>query len=167
MDLLDRAQRLDANAGAVPRDYIARAGRPGSGGRIPPIPMRPAHETAAPAVVTGSEWLVDAAGCRPEALRSIPVFEALFARIVADLALQPVQPPVWHQFPGAGGLTGLLLLSESHLACHTFPERGFAALNLYCCRDRPEWNWTRELGTTLGAEHVTVRRLHRGVEPQR
>jgi len=32
------------------------------------------------------------------------------------------------------GVTGLLLLTESHLACDTFPERGFASFNLYCCR---------------------------------
>jgi len=31
-------------------------------------------------------------------------------------------------------VTGLLLLTESHLACDTFPERGFASFNLYCCR---------------------------------
>jgi S-adenosylmethionine decarboxylase len=156
---------VDARAGDVPRDYIARHGRSGPGGRIPPNPMRPAHEIAAPAVVMGAEWLVDAAGCRPEALRSIPVFEALFARIVGDLELQPVQPPVWHQFAGAGGLTGLLLLSESHLACHTFPERGFAAINLYCCRERPVWDWARELDVALGAARVSVRRLARGLEP--
>ena len=127
--------------------------------------MHPAPEAPASTVATGSEWLVDASGCRAEALRSIEVFESLFARIVADLSLRPVQPAVWHQFPGPGGLTGLLLLSESHLACHTFPERGFAALNLYCCRERPEWAWSRELATALGATEVTVRRVRRGEPP--
>jgi S-adenosylmethionine decarboxylase len=124
--------------------------------------MHPAPEASASAVATGSEWLVDASGCRPDALRSVAAFEALFARIVADLGLTPVGPAVWHQFPGEGGLTGLLLLSESHLACHTFPERGFAALNLYCCRERPEWPWSRELADAIGAADVVVRRLPRG-----
>jgi S-adenosylmethionine decarboxylase len=124
--------------------------------------MLHAHEAPPSAVVTGAEWLVDASGCRRDALRSVAVFEALFARIVAELGLRPVQPVVWHQFPGTGGLTGLLLLSESHLACHTFPEHGFAALNLYCCRDRPEWDWTGALVDALGASHVSVRRLARG-----
>ena len=44
-----------------------------------------------------------------------------------------------------GGITGLLLLTESHLACHTFPERGFAAFNLYCCRPREDWPWPERL----------------------
>jgi len=127
--------------------------------------MHPAPEAPPSVLATGSEWIVDALGCRAEALRSIAVLEALFGRIVADLALRPVQPAVWHQFPGEGGLTGLLLLSESHLACHTFPERGFAALNLYCCRERPEWDWSRGLASALGAREVTVRRVRRGEWP--
>jgi S-adenosylmethionine decarboxylase len=119
-------------------------------------------ETTSP-VATGTEWLVDASGCRPGPLQSVEVFTGLFDRVVRDLGLHPIQPPVWHSFPG-GGLTGLLLLSESHLACHTFPERGFAALNLYCCRERPEWPWQGELARALGARHVAVRRLSRGSE---
>jgi S-adenosylmethionine decarboxylase len=127
--------------------------------------MYPAAETSRLNAATGSEWLIDASGCRPDALRSIPVFAALFERVVADLDLRPVRPAVWHQFPGESGLTGLLLLSESHLACHTFPERGFAAINLYCCRERPDWPWARELAGRLGARDVTVRRMVRGTPP--
>ena len=33
-----------------------------------------------------------------------------------------------------------VLLSESHLSGHTFPETGFAAINLYCCRPREAWH---------------------------
>ena len=75
----------------------------------------------------GTEWMVDAHGCNADALRSLPTLEGLFARIIEELGLRPVAPPVWHQFPGEGGITGMVLLSESHLACHTFPESGFAA----------------------------------------
>lgn len=121
-------------------------------------------EVAPAAVVTGAEWLVDATGCRPEPLRSVDAFSSLFDRIVGDLGLHPLQPALWHRFPGEGGITGLLLLSESHVTCHTFPERGFAAVNLYCCRERPEWPWEAELVRLLGARHVTVRRVTRGRE---
>src|SRR5687767_5063596 len=106
--------------------------------------------------MTGTEWLVDAHGCDPAALRSSPGLAALFDRIVADLGLRPVSPPQWHAFPGEGGITGLLLLSESHLTCHTFPERGFASFNLYCCRPRPEWPWEERLREMIGAARVEV-----------
>ena len=80
-----------------------------------------------PDVALGTEWIVDAHGCDPSALRSCAALGRLFARIVEELGLHPAGEPVWHVFPGQGGITGVLLLSESHLACHTFPERGFAA----------------------------------------
>jgi S-adenosylmethionine decarboxylase len=122
----------------------------------------PERRTAAVLTGTGTEWLVDAFDCRTDPLRSVPVFEALFAQLVGDLGLNPLSPAVWHAFPGTGGLTGLLLLSESHLACHTFPERRFAALNLYCCRPRRDWPWEERLHQALGARHVAVRKLPRG-----
>jgi S-adenosylmethionine decarboxylase len=112
-------------------------------------------------VVTGTEWVIDAHGCDPSALRSPEVLQALFDRIVREVGLQIAAPAVWKVFPGEGGVTGLLLLSESHLTCHTFPERGFAALNLYCCRPRESWPWADRLRETLGATGVEVRALAR------
>ena len=110
----------------------------------------------------GTEWLVDAQGCRPEALRSKAALAALFDRIVHELGLRPAAEAAWHVFPGAGGITGLMLLQESHLACHTFPERGFAAFNLYCCGPRAEWPWRERLAEALDAREVSVRILKRG-----
>jgi S-adenosylmethionine decarboxylase len=61
-------------------------------------------------------------------------------------------------------LTGFVILSESHLACHTYPEHGIITLNLYCCRPRPEWPWRERLGEILGASEVVVRDFARSVE---
>ena len=116
-------------------------------------------------VPSGSAWLVDAYGCDPERLRSTTGLEDLFRGIVADLGLYPLGPTRWHAFPAPGGVTGFLLLSESHLSVHTFPERGFAAIDLYCCRPRPVWDFERELAARLGASRVTVRRVARGEGP--
>ena len=110
----------------------------------------------------GTEWIVDASGCDPGALRSIERLEELFRQVIRDLELTPVTPCAWHQFPGAGGITGVVVLSESHLTCHTFPERGYAALNLYCCRPRAAWPWEARLRETLGAGDVSVHTLRRG-----
>ncbi len=116
-------------------------------------------------VSTGTEWVVDAYGCDPSRLRSKDALAAVFARIVEEARLQPAGDPVWRVFPGEGGVTGLLLLTESHLACHTFPERAFAAFDLYCCRPREEWPWADRLREALGAKDVRVRRLDRGRAP--
>ena len=112
--------------------------------------------------VVGTEWLIEAGGCRPESLRSESVLKTLFQDVIDDLGLKTVGAPVWHTFPGEGGVTGLIALSESHLACHTYPEHKIATINLYCCRTRPEWTWETELKLRLGAEIVEVNKVLRG-----
>ena len=109
----------------------------------------------------GEEWIIEAHGCDPAALASLSRLQELFGRIIAGLDLHPVGRDAWHQFPHPGGITGLSLLSESHLACHTFPEYGSLCLNLFCCRPRPEWDFAGELARGLGAASVRVRRVER------
>jgi S-adenosylmethionine decarboxylase len=116
--------------------------------------------TDAPA--TGTEWIVEARGCAPEALRSTAAVRALFDAIVAELSLHPVAPPLVHPFPPPGGVTAVLVLAESHLTVHTFPETRYAALNLYLCRPRPACDFAAALRAHLGAERVEARAIVRG-----
>ncbi|MDQ8161844.1 MAG: S-adenosylmethionine decarboxylase [Gemmatimonadota bacterium] len=110
---------------------------------------------------TGNEWVVEAYGCDPVRLADLTALRALFAVIVADLALHPVADAVWHQFPAPGGITGLLMLAESHLTVHTFPEHASACLNLFCCTPREAWPWATQLAVLLGARDVRVRQIAR------
>lgn len=114
-------------------------------------------------MTNGCEWVVDASGCEASALTSQARLEALFADMVEALDLHPVAPAMWHQFPGPGGITGLALLAESHLAVHTYPEFGTLTLNLFCCRPRPDYPFEHELRERMGAARVSVRRLERAV----
>lgn len=109
----------------------------------------------------GVEWLVDAVGCDPVRLADRRAIEDVFAELIDALQLHPVQPAAWHQFPGHGGITGVCLLAESHLCCHTFPERGSICLNLFCCKPRPEASWELLLRRHLGADTVQVVRAGR------
>ena len=132
---------------------------------------------------SGLEWVIEAYGCDSAALAEMSRLRALFADLVSAMALRPVGEPVWHQFPpltrdtipilsrdsngavvGAvvrGGITGLLLLAESHLACHTFPEHQSICLNVFCCQPRPDWDFAGYFKREFGATVVNVRRIER------
>ena len=110
----------------------------------------------------GSEWVVEAEGCAAGLLSDLGAVRRVCERIIDDLGLRVVGEPAWHKFAEPGGVTGLFLLTESHLACHTFPESGLATFNLYCCRPRPAWPWRDQLIDLLGARRVTVRQINRG-----
>jgi S-adenosylmethionine decarboxylase len=113
-------------------------------------------------MIVGTEWLIEAFDCEAERLRDVETLKAVFAKIIIDLGLKTVGSANWHKFGGEGGVTGLTMLTESHLTCHTYPEYKTATFNLYCCRSRPEWDWKKNLTETLEAKIVTVRKIERG-----
>lgn len=128
------------------------------------LTLEPQAISAPPLV--GVEWVVEAFGCEPDSLRDLANIRHLCERMLRELDLHAIGSGHWHRFPHPGGITGLYLLTESHLACHTYPEHALATFNLYCCRPRGRWNWEDRLGEALGAERVLVRSLERGeVQP--
>jgi S-adenosylmethionine decarboxylase proenzyme len=95
--------------------------------------------------VNGLHLTADLHGCAATALliEQAPLAR-LCTRLVAEAGLTVVGEQ-WHVFPpgrdGPGGVTGVLLLAESHLAVHTWPERAGVTLDVYVCnfgRDNSE-----------------------------
>ena len=70
-------------------------------------------------------WLTDAGRLGPECVGA-----------VRSAGLQPVGE-LFHTFDatpaGPGGVTATVLLAESHLCVHTWPERGSVTLDVYVC----------------------------------
>jgi len=109
----------------------------------------------------GCEWVIEAHGCDAAALADLEKLQSLFSILTKALNLHPVAAATWHKFPGTGGITGLCLLAESHLACHTFPEYHSLCLNVFCCRPRAEWDFRAYLKGEFAARAVNVRRIDR------
>lgn len=115
-------------------------------------------------MIVGTEWLIEAKNCNEDLLRDEQTLKSVFAAIIKDLGLKTIGKDIWHKFPGEGGVTGLVALTESHLACHTYPEYKIATFNLYCCKTRPEWNWDENLREMLGSKEVSITKIERGNE---
>ena len=126
------------------------------------VAYQPTRSVGAP-VSTGFEWIVDATGCDPLKLARQTVLQALCDAVISDIQLKVIGSPQWHQFPSPGGVTGLYLLSESHLSCHSFPEYQLLTVNLYCCREHACWDWRPQLECRLGATEVVLRKINRGI----
>ena len=65
-------------------------------------------------------------------MREAAVLRTLCVDAVHESGLQPVGE-LFHRFPPPGGVTGVVLLAESHLAVHTWPELGAVTLDVYVC----------------------------------
>ena len=81
----------------------------------------------------GLHLTADLRDCAPDqpALADALALRALCRGAVAAVGLTPVGE-VFHAFPG-GGATGVVLLAESHVAVHTWPELRAVTLDVYVC----------------------------------
>ena len=104
--------------------------------------------------------LADLWGVAPDVLRDPDRIESLM-REAAVAARARVVAAHFHRFGGEGGVTGVLLLAESHLSIHTWPEVGLAAVDAFMCGEARAEVAVEWLRTALGGElrsHTVVRR---------
>ena len=72
----------------------------------------------------------------------------------------------FHSFGTGSGVTGVVLLRESHISVHTWPETGYAALDLFVCGDMDVEPAIALLIDTLRPAAHDVRRVARGQSNQ-
>ena len=82
----------------------------------------------------GVHLTADLRGCpaTQPAMADPAALRALCLQSVAAAGLLAVGD-LFHRFPAPGGVTGVVLLAESHLAVHTWPELGAVTLDVYVC----------------------------------
>ena len=68
-----------------------------------------------------------------------------------------------HRFEPNGGISGVAVLAESHISIHTWPERGYAAIDAFMCGNaRPE-RAIKVLQDAFGPGHIQINELKRGM----
>jgi len=100
-----------------------------------PVGAADAPAAAAAPVVhapSGTHVLADLSGIAAEKLSDCAQLESLL-RAAAEAANAHVLFSHFHGFGEGLGVTGVVLLAESHITIHTWPECGFAAADIFMC----------------------------------
>lgn len=81
----------------------------------------------------GHHWLMDLSGCagNRQLLENAQALEAVLPAAARQAGMQVVGQ-VFHQFAPTG-VTGAVILAESHVTIHTWPQEGFVAIDVYVC----------------------------------
>jgi S-adenosylmethionine decarboxylase len=72
-----------------------------------------------------------------------------------------------HHFTPNGGISGVAVLAESHISVHTWPERDFAAFDVFMCGDAKPERTIPVLRETFAPTQLTVGEHLRGVVHER
>jgi S-adenosylmethionine decarboxylase proenzyme len=110
----------------------------------------------------GRQIVVEYYGCNPELLNDV----AFIKRSMRDAALASgatIVQEAFHLF-NPHGVSGVVVIAESHLAIHTWPEYGYAAVDLFTCGDDVSPDAAFEhLKSSLRAQTFTAFEMKRGI----
>jgi S-adenosylmethionine decarboxylase len=115
-------------------------------------------------VGNGRHLILDLYDCDPEILNN---YEELQRLLEASLVMAKANIlRIFGEKFEPQGVTLLALLAESHASIHTWPELGYAAIDLYTCGDKTETHKAAEfLKSKLKAEIAEQKELSRSVTP--
>ncbi len=118
----------------------------------------------------GPHLTLDLYGCDKEKLNNFEFVYTILSEMPEMLGMHKFAAPQLSKIPAQpnsfdkGGLTGFVILIESHLAIHTFPNDGYASFDIFSCKYFSEDSAIKYLMEKLGSQKVEVNRLERGRE---
>jgi S-adenosylmethionine decarboxylase len=87
----------------------------------------------------GPHLILEAYGCPKENLADMNRLSQVLDGYPARLDMTKIMPPYVFTYHGAveddWGVSGIVLIAESHISIHTFPDKGFVTLDIFSCRD--------------------------------
>lgn len=109
---------------------------------------------------TGRHLLVEYQNCNPDHLNDVASIERLMNE-AARAAGSTIVASVFHPFTPQG-VSGVVVIEESHLSIHTWPEHRYAAVDFFTCGDCVPERAKEVLKEGLEAQSTEVMFVHRG-----
>lgn len=112
----------------------------------------------------GRHVLAEIYGCAFEILNDVKKVEEIMVNAALETGAE-VREVVFHKF-SPQGVSGVVVISESHLAIHTWPELGYAAVDVFTCGDTVNpWDACNFLTREFGAKDMAAQETKRGILP--
>ncbi|MDO9535463.1 MAG: adenosylmethionine decarboxylase [Bacillota bacterium] len=110
----------------------------------------------------GRHVLAEFYGCSPDILNDTAKIEELMVNAALEAGAE-IREVVFHQF-SPQGVSGVVVISESHLAIHTWPEFGYAAVDVFTCGNTVDpWVSCYYLNKHFIAERMAAKEIKRGI----
>lgn len=113
----------------------------------------------------GRHILAEIYGCSFDILNNREKIQEIMVNASLEAGAE-VREIAFHKF-SPQGVSGVVVISESHLTIHTWPELGYAAVDVFTCGENVNpWDACNYLTDKLKAEHMTATEVKRGIFEQ-
>ncbi len=113
----------------------------------------------------GRHLVVEYFDCDPERINDVPYIEKAMVEAAEEAGATIINSTFHHFSPF--GVSGVVVIQESHLAIHTWPEYGYASVDIYTCGEPVDpWKAYNYLKEKFGSAHSSVIEMLRGQPSQ-
>lgn len=111
----------------------------------------------------GRHLIAELYGCNASVLGDLETLRTTLLE-AAEASGAKVLEEFFRKFSQGGGVTGLLAIAESHFSIHTWPEYGYAAVDLFTCGDHVNpWKAYEVICGRMKPSRADVKELRRGL----
>lgn len=112
--------------------------------------------------------MLDGLAADPQRLNDMRLVYRFLDELPAKLGMKKITTPYVIPYDGGdkpedAGITGMVIIAESHISIHTFPRKGFVTIDVYSCRAFNQEHaiaFAKELFAIARCEIHTVERGH-------
>ncbi|MGA2368753.1 MAG: adenosylmethionine decarboxylase [Dehalococcoidia bacterium] len=110
----------------------------------------------------GKQVLIELKDCNAELLNDVEYLRTLLTDVARSIGATVIKDSFYQFTPQ--GVSGVVIIAESHISIHTWPEYSFAAVDVFTCGDVIEpKNAVKPVSERLKAKSTTYIELKRGV----
>ncbi len=114
----------------------------------------------------GPHLMIDGLEANPEKLRDAELVRRVLNELPEEMGMTKVLPPFVHAYgpEGEEGVTGVVIIAESHIAIHTFPKKRFLSVDIFSCKAFDMAKVLRYLTEVFEIGRYETYMIHRGKE---
>lgn len=117
----------------------------------------------------GPHLMVDGYNANFEVLASVEAITNLLDTLPAEIGMTKIMPPYVFKYDGGDkpedwGVSGFVIIAESHISIHTFPEKGYFSMDIFSCKDFDISVALEIIKSFFGTEDLEVQTTSRGTE---
>jgi S-adenosylmethionine decarboxylase len=116
----------------------------------------------------GPHLMLDGYGCDKSKLQDLNLIYRILDELPTRIGMTKIMPPYVFKYSGLKpedwGLSGFVLIAESHISIHTFPEKNFVSVDIFSCKHFDSEFAAEYLKKTFGMTKVESTVLDRGTE---